>query len=238
MRDDGRGGADRGRGIGLRGLADRVAALDGRFTVASPPGERDHAASGAAMRDRDRRGLASCCARGAVRLLEDAGFDVVGEAGDGEDLLRKVRAHRPDVAVVDIRMPPDARSTRACRRRGSIREELPDVGVLMLSQYVEERYVDASCSSTAPRASATCSRTASPRSTRFTDAVRAGRPSGGSVLDPEVVAHMLGRPPPRPPLDALTAREREVLGADGRGPDEPRRSPRRCSSPSARSSAT
>src|ERR1044071_9388772 len=80
--------------------------------------------------------------RGAVRLLEDAGFEVVGEAGSADDLLRKVRAHKPDVAVIDIRMPPD-HIDEGLQAAKVIRTELPQIGVLMLSQYVEERYVTA-----------------------------------------------------------------------------------------------
>ena len=72
---------------------------------------------------------------GAVRLLADAGFDVVGQAGDGEELLRKVRAHKPDVAVVDIRMPP-THVDEGLKAARVIREELPGTGVLVLSQYV------------------------------------------------------------------------------------------------------
>src|ERR1700750_44934 len=74
-----------------------------------------------------------------VRLLEENGFDVVGQAGDAEDLIRKVKAHKPDVAVVDIRMPP-TNTDDALRAAREIRAELPDTGVLVLSQYVEEGY--------------------------------------------------------------------------------------------------
>ena len=76
---------------------------------------------------------------GVVRLLEENGFDVVGQAGDAEDLIRKVRAHKPDVAVVDIRMPP-TNTDDGLRAALEIRAELPDTGVLVLSQYVEEGY--------------------------------------------------------------------------------------------------
>ena len=76
---------------------------------------------------------------GVARLLEDAGFEVVGQAGDAEDLLRKVRAHKPDVAIVDIRMPP-THTDEGLRAAPTIRAELPEIGVLVLSQYVEERY--------------------------------------------------------------------------------------------------
>ena len=78
--------------------------------------------------------------RGAIRLLEDAGFDVVGECGTAEELLDLVRAEHPDVAVVDIRMPPN-HLDEGLVAAATIRAELPKIGVLMLSQYVEERYV-------------------------------------------------------------------------------------------------
>ena len=76
---------------------------------------------------------------GIARLLEDSGFEVVGRAGDAEDLLRKVRAHKPDVAVVDIRMPP-THTDEGLRAARVIRAELPGTGVLVLSQYIEEDY--------------------------------------------------------------------------------------------------
>ena len=76
---------------------------------------------------------------GVVRLLEENGFEVVGQAGDADDLIRKVRAHKPDVAVVDIRMPP-TNTDDGLRAALEIRAELPDTGVLVLSQYVEEGY--------------------------------------------------------------------------------------------------
>src|SRR5215217_3872279 len=76
---------------------------------------------------------------GIARLLEDAGIEVAGQAGDGEELLRKVRAHKPDVAVVDIRMPP-THVDEGLRAAREIRAELPGVGVVILSQYAEERF--------------------------------------------------------------------------------------------------
>jgi DNA-binding NarL/FixJ family response regulator len=152
--------------------------------------------------------------RGAVRLLQDAGFDVVGEAGDADDLLRKVRAHRPDVAVIDIRMPPD-HLDEGLQAAKVIRAELPEIGVLMLSQYVEERYVTALMEHGAEGVGYLLKdRIAEVE--RFTEAIRqvAG---GGSVLDPEVVGHMLGRRGADRPLDGLTDREREVLGLMAEG---------------------
>src|ERR671916_201628 len=76
---------------------------------------------------------------GLVRLLEDSGFEVAGQAGDAEDLLRKVGAHKPDVAVVDVRMPP-THTDEGLRAAHAIRREHPGTGVLVLSQYVEEAY--------------------------------------------------------------------------------------------------
>ena len=152
---------------------------------------------------------------GAVRLLDDAGFDVVAQAGDGEDLLRKVRAHKPDVAVVDIRMPP-THVDEGLQAAKVIRSELPDVGVLVLSQYVEEAYALDLLSESTERTGYLLKDRVADVDT-FTDAVRrvAG---GGSALDPEVVALLLGRRRREDPLEALTPREREVLGlmAEGR----------------------
>jgi DNA-binding NarL/FixJ family response regulator len=76
---------------------------------------------------------------GLARLLEDSGFEVVGQAGDAEDLMRKVGAHKPDVAVVDVRMPP-THTDEGLRAAHAIRREHPSTGVLVLSQYVEEAY--------------------------------------------------------------------------------------------------
>jgi DNA-binding NarL/FixJ family response regulator len=152
---------------------------------------------------------------GIVRLLEVAGFDVVGQAGDGEDLLRKVGAHRPDVAIIDVRMPPTHtdEGLRAARR---IRAEHPDTAVLVLSQYVEEAYALDLLSETTERTGYLLKDRVGDVDS-FTDAVRRVA-LGGSALDPEVVALLLGRRRRQDPLAALTPREREVLGlmAEGR----------------------
>lgn len=151
---------------------------------------------------------------GAVRLLEEAGIEVAGQAGDAEDLLRKVRAHKPDVAIVDIRMPPD-NSDDGLRAAAVIRAELPDTGVLILSQYVEEHYaVDLLSGGSEGVGYLLKDRVA--EVDRFVDAVRRVA-DGGSVLDPEVVAQMLGRRREEGPLDTLTEREREVLKAMAEG---------------------
>ena len=149
---------------------------------------------------------------GAARLLEDAGFEVVGQAGDADDLMRKVRAHKPDVAVIDVRMPPD-NSDDGLRAALAIRQELPDVGILLLSQYVEDRYIgELLAGGTEGVGYLLKDRVGEVE--RFTEAVqRIGR--GGSVLDPEVVAQMVGRR--EEPLSELTDREREVLALMAEG---------------------
>lgn len=152
---------------------------------------------------------------GIVRLLEEAEIEVVGQAGDAQDLIRKVNAHKPDLAVIDIRMPPN-NTDDGLRAALEIRDRLPDTAVLVLSQYVEEGYA---LELVGDRAAGTGyllkDRVADIEG--FVDAVRRVG-EGGSALDPEVVAHLLGRRRRDDPLDALTPREREVLGlmAEGR----------------------
>jgi DNA-binding NarL/FixJ family response regulator len=152
---------------------------------------------------------------GAARLLTEAGHDVVAQAADADDLMRKVRAHRPDVAIVDIRMPPDNLDD-GLRAALVIREELPGVGILLLSQYVEDRYLGRLLAGGAEGVGYLLKERVAEVG-RFTEAVdRVG--AGGSVLDPEVVSQVLGRPRDEGPLDGLTGREREVLAlmAEGR----------------------
>ncbi len=152
---------------------------------------------------------------GIARLLEDCGFEVVGRAADAEDLLRKVRAHRPDVAIVDIRMPPTHTDEGLVAAR-TIRSELPATAVLVLSQYVEEDYALGLLERSAEGVGYLLKdRVADVE--RFVDSVRRVA-DGGSVLDPEVVTQMLGHRRIGSPLDELSPREREVLAlmAEGR----------------------
>jgi DNA-binding NarL/FixJ family response regulator len=152
---------------------------------------------------------------GLVRLLEEGGLEVVGQAGDGEELLRKVRAHKPDVAVVDVRMPP-THTDEGLRAAREIRAELPGVSVLVLSQYVEVAYARELLAESAEGLGYLLKdRVADVEA--LTDAVRRVG-GGGSALDPEVVSQMLGRRRDDDPLEQLTPREREVLGlmAEGR----------------------
>ena len=152
---------------------------------------------------------------GLARLLADTGFDVVAQTGDAEDLVRRVRAHVPDVVVTDVRMPPgDADDgLRAALR---IRSELPDVGVLVLSQYVAERAA-LELLADRPEGVGDLLKQRVAEVERFVDAVRRVG-EGGSALDPEVVARLLGRRRRDDPLERLTERERQVLAlmAEGR----------------------
>ena len=152
---------------------------------------------------------------GVVRLLREAGHDVVGQAGDHDDLMRKVRAHKPDLAVVDVRMPP-TQTDEGLRAAKVIRAELPGVGVLVLSGYVEPAYAQELLAENAEGLGYLLKDRVSDVSA-FADAVeRVG--AGGSALDPEVVSVLMGRARENDPLDQLTPREREVLAlmAEGR----------------------
>jgi DNA-binding NarL/FixJ family response regulator len=152
---------------------------------------------------------------GLIRLLTEGGVEVVGQAGDAEDLMRKTRAHKPDVVITDIRMPP-GQSDEGLRAAQVIREELPGTGVLVLSQYVEEGYAMELLGENAEGVGYLLKDRVADVD-RFLEAVRRVA-DGGSALDPEVVSHMLGRRRRDDPLSELTPREREVLElmAEGR----------------------
>ena len=152
---------------------------------------------------------------GVVRLLEEWGFEVVAQAGDADDLLRKVNAHKPDVAVVDIRMPP-TNTDDGLRAALEIRSTQPGTSVLVLSQYVEEGYaLDLVGDSAGGVGYLLKDRVADVE--RFIDAVRRVA-DGGSALDPEVVSQLVGRARRDDPLESVTPRERAVLElmAEGR----------------------
>jgi len=152
---------------------------------------------------------------GIVRLLSESGLEVVGQAGDAEDLLRKVGAHRPDVVIADIRMPPDL-TDDGLRAAIEIRERHPGTGVLVLSAYVEEAYaLELVADDASGIGYLLKDRVADVEG--FVDAVRRVG-DGGSALDPEVVSSLLGRTRRADPLSELTGREREVLDlmAEGR----------------------
>ena len=152
--------------------------------------------------------------RGLARLLEDDGFEVVGEAAEAEDLLRKVGAHRPDVALVDVRMPPGF-SDEGLRAARTIRETWPEVGVLVLSERLEQvMAIELFADGTDGLGYLLKQRVTDLEG--FGDAIRrVGH--GGSALDPRVVSQLLGRRREEQPLERLTAREGEVLSLVAEG---------------------
>jgi DNA-binding NarL/FixJ family response regulator len=152
---------------------------------------------------------------GIARLLEDAGFEVVGQAGNAEELLLRVRSYSPDVAVVDIRMPP-THSDEGLRAAQQIREQHPEVGVLVLSQYVEATYAMELLAESAEGVGYLLKDRVSDVA-EFAAAVRRVG-EGGSALDPAIVSQLVGRRRREDPVDHLTSREREVLElmAEGR----------------------
>lgn len=145
---------------------------------------------------------------GIARLLAEAGFDVVSQAGDAEAFLRKALAHKPDVAVVDIQMPP-GRTDDGLRAALELRRLLPETGVLVLSQYYEEDYALDLIGDSAEGVGYLLKERVGDVDA-FMDAV-ARVANGGSALDPEVVGRMLGRRRNEGPLDELSPRERDVL---------------------------
>jgi DNA-binding NarL/FixJ family response regulator len=152
---------------------------------------------------------------GLVRLLEESGCEVVAQAGDAEELMRKVRAHRPDVAIVDVRMPPD-NSDDGMRAALAIRVEQPETAVLVLSQYVEEQYAMELIGDVPEGVGYLLKERVADVDTLVAAIHRVAEK--GSVLDPQVVRQLLGRHRREDPLEDLSQREREVLGlmAEGR----------------------
>jgi DNA-binding NarL/FixJ family response regulator len=152
---------------------------------------------------------------GLTRLLTDAGEEVVAAVGDGQALIETIERHHPDLAIVDVRMPPTF-TDEGLRAAIEIRGRRPEVGVLVLSQYVEERYAaDLLAGNTSGIGYLLKDRVADV--SEFVSAVRRVG-EGGTALDPEVVSQILARSRRRDPLERLTPREREVLGlmAEGR----------------------
>ncbi|MFD7533288.1 MULTISPECIES: response regulator [unclassified Streptomyces] len=144
---------------------------------------------------------------GVVKVLAMAGFDVVAEVGDGEALLAAVEEHRPDIAVVDVRMPPGF-TDEGVRAALVIRQQWPQTAVLLLSQYVEERYAADLLSANTSRIGYLLKQRVADVE-EFAEALRRVA-TGGTALDPQVVSQLLVRRH-SDPLDRLTPREREVL---------------------------
>jgi DNA-binding NarL/FixJ family response regulator/class 3 adenylate cyclase len=175
-------------------------------------------ASDSALGDRKRVVLADdsvLLREGVASLLEGAGFEVVGQSGTGEDLLLKVRSYKPNIAIVDIRMPP-THTDEGLRAAQEIREKHPDTAVLVLSQYVESGYALELLADSAEGVGYLLKDRVSDIA-EFVAAVNRVA-DGGSALDPEVVSRLVGRRRGSDPLDELTPREREVLQlvAEGR----------------------
>jgi DNA-binding NarL/FixJ family response regulator len=152
---------------------------------------------------------------GIVRVLEQAKFEVVGVAGDAPDLLRKTGAHKPDVVITDIEMPPE-KTDDGLRAAIEIRRTRPETGVVVLSQYLEDRYPLELVGDRAEGVGYLLKQRVGDLKL-FVDSVRRVA-AGGTALDPQVVQRMVGRRRAASPLDDLTPREREVmtLMAEGR----------------------
>ena len=153
---------------------------------------------------------------GLVRLLTDSGFEIAGQAGDAQELLAIVETERPDVAIVDIRMPP-THTDEGLRAARELRARYPSMGILVLSQYVRPSYAVELLQGGAERVGYLLK----DRVSDVADLAESVRrvAEGGSVLDPSVVAQLVGRPRRgQNPLEELTEREREVLSlmAEGR----------------------
>jgi DNA-binding NarL/FixJ family response regulator len=155
---------------------------------------------------------------GIVRVLERSEFEVAGTAADAIDLVRKANAHKPDVIVTDIQMPPDS-TDDGLRAAIKIRATQPDIGVLVLSQFLEEDYALALVGDRAQGVGYLLKERVADL-TLFADSVRrvAG---GGTALDADVVQTMLGQQRPRGPIDELTPRDREVLALMAEGRSNP-----------------
>jgi DNA-binding NarL/FixJ family response regulator len=152
---------------------------------------------------------------GVTRVLQEGGFEVVASVGDGDALKRAVAAEKPDVAVVDVRMPP-THTDEGSRAAEQIRERYPDVGVLMLSQVVEPQHA-LRLFGERPEGFGYLLKDRVLDVDEFLDAVkRVAR--GGTAIDPEVVSRLVGRPREEDPIADLSPREREVLAlmAEGR----------------------
>jgi DNA-binding NarL/FixJ family response regulator len=151
---------------------------------------------------------------GIARLLTDEGFDVVAQAGDAEDLLRKGLAHRPDLVIADINMPP-GHGDDGLRAALEIRERRPETGVLILSQYFEERYALDLIAEGADGVGYLLKERVGQVETFVDAAARVA--DGRSALDPELVARMLGRRRSSTPIERLSPRELDVLAAMAEG---------------------
>ena len=151
---------------------------------------------------------------GIARILAEAGFEVAGLAGDAEDLLRKALAHKPDVTIVDVQMPPD-RTDDGLRAAIELRRQRPEAGVLVLSQFYEQSYAIELIGERAEGIGYLLKERVGDVDA-FVDAVSRVA-AGGSALDPVIVGRMLGRSRSESPIDRLSPRERDVVAAMAEG---------------------
>jgi DNA-binding NarL/FixJ family response regulator len=149
-----------------------------------------------------------------AHLLDEAGYEVVGQAGNAEELILKVRSYHPDVAVIDIRMPP-TQTDEGLRAAKQIRQELPHTGVLVLSAYLESEYALELLSESAEGVGYLLKDRVSDVEQFLSAVHRVGE--GGSALDPEIVSRLVGRRRQHDPIADLTPREREVLSLMAEG---------------------
>lgn len=151
---------------------------------------------------------------GTARILTEAGFEVTGQAGDAAELLDLVRRDRPEVAVIDIRMPP-ARSAEGLDAAVEIRRTCADVGLLLLSQHLETHYAMRLMTEFGRAVGYLLKERVSDLATFASDVRRVA--NGDCVIDPELVARLVTKRRERDPLDALTEREKTVLGLMAQG---------------------
>jgi DNA-binding NarL/FixJ family response regulator len=151
---------------------------------------------------------------GIVHVLRDAGLDVVAEAGDADELMRAVHSSQPDVAVVDIKMPP-THTDEGLRAAQQIRDDCPDVGVLVLSQYLEPSYA-MRLLETHPEQVGYLLKERVFSASVLVDAVRRVH-EGETVVDPTIVSTLFGRRRREDPVTQLSPRERDVLALVAEG---------------------
>jgi PAS domain S-box-containing protein len=226
--DDGTGGAVFEQGTGLQGLRDRAEAIGGYLSVESPSGgptvlvaELPHFRSSRSLDAADGQlrvvvaDDAAVIRQGLVELLRSNGIEVVAQAGDAPDLLEEVERHAPDIAIVDIHMPP-TQTREGARAAIEIRHRFPSVGILLLSSYVELREVIDLFAAAASGVGYLLKDSVA-HVDQLLDALERIT-EGGIVLDPRLVFDVIGRLERPDPLESLTGREREVveLMAEGR----------------------